>query len=93
VCHFWLHLPLADVQLDIKDLQGRPFKTLQESFEAYVTPETMDGDNKYHAGDDHGLQDARKGTIFMEFPPVLHLHLKRFEYDFQRDMQVKVCRL
>lgn len=58
--------------------------------EAYVTPEMMDGDNKYHAGDDFGLQDAKKGTIFMEFPPVLHLHLKRFEYDFQRDLQVKV---
>lgn len=79
-----------DIQLDIKDLQGRPFKNLQESFEAYVTPEMMDGDNKYHAGDDFGLQDAKKGTIFMEFPPVLHLHLKRFEYDFQRDLQVKV---
>ncbi|KAG0139390.1 hypothetical protein CROQUDRAFT_111631 [Cronartium quercuum f. sp. fusiforme G11] len=79
-----------DIQLDIKDLQGRPFKNLQESFEAYVTPEMMDGDNKYHAGDDFGLQDAKKGTIFMEFPPVLHLHLKRFEYDFQRDLQVKI---
>ncbi|KAI8455154.1 ubiquitin thiolesterase [Phakopsora pachyrhizi] len=79
-----------DVQLDIKDLQGRPFKNLQESFEAYITPEMMDGDNKYHAGDEYGLQDAKKGTIFMEFPPVLHLHLKRFEYDFQRDMQVKI---
>ena len=37
------------------------------------------------------LQDARKGVLFDDFPPVLQLQLKRFEYDFQRDMMVKVC--
>lgn len=36
------------------------------------------------------LQDARKGVLFDDFPPVLQLQLKRFEYDFQRDMMVKV---
>ena len=35
-------------------------------------------------------QDARKGVLFDSFPPVLQLQLKRFEYDFQRDMMVKV---
>lgn len=35
-------------------------------------------------------QDARKGVLFDEFPPVLQLQLKRFEYDFQRDVMVKV---
>lgn len=87
------HVPstsFTDIQLDIKDLQGRSFKNLQESFAAYVQAEVLDGDNKYHAGEKFGLQDAEKGTRFLEFPPVLHLHLKRFEYDFQRDMQVKV---
>ena len=36
------------------------------------------------------LQDARKGVLFDDFPPVLQLQLKRFEYDFQRDMMIKV---
>ena len=36
------------------------------------------------------LQDARKGILFEDFPPVLQLQLKRFEYDFQRDINVKV---
>jgi hypothetical protein len=36
------------------------------------------------------LQDARKGVLFDDFPPVLQLQLKRFEYDFQRDTMVKV---
>jgi hypothetical protein len=35
-------------------------------------------------------QDARKGVLFDSFPPVLQLQLKRFEYDFQRDIMVKV---
>ena len=37
------------------------------------------------------MQDARKGVLFDDFPPVLQLQLKRFEYDFQRDIMVKVC--
>ena len=27
------------------------------------------------------LQDAEKGILFASFPPVLHLHLMRFQYD------------
>eukprot|EP00897_Mesotaenium_endlicherianum_P006819 jgi/Mesen1/6165/ME000317S05299 len=36
------------------------------------------------------VQDARKGVSFLDFPPVLQLQLKRFEYDFARDTMVKV---
>lgn len=35
-------------------------------------------------------QDARKGILFEGFPPVLQLQLKRFEYDFMKDVMVKV---
>jgi ubiquitin carboxyl-terminal hydrolase 7 len=38
------------------------------------------------------LQDAKKGVLFIDFPPVLQLQLKRFEYDFMRDTMVKVGR-
>ncbi|KAK4790626.1 hypothetical protein SAY86_017930 [Trapa natans] len=55
----------------------------------YVEVERLEGDNKYHA-EGHGLQDAKKGVLFIDFPPVLQLHLKRFEYDFMRDTMVKV---
>ncbi|RWW19439.1 hypothetical protein GW17_00016502 [Ensete ventricosum] len=34
--------------------------------------------------------DAKKGVLFIDFPPVLQLQLKRFEYDFMRDTMVKV---
>lgn len=36
------------------------------------------------------VQNARKGVLFDDFPPVLQLQLKRFEYDFRRDIMVKV---
>lgn len=63
-------------------------KTLRDSFRDYVAVETLEGDNKYQA-EGFGLQDAKKGIVFQSFPPVLHLQLKRFEYDVQRDAMVK----
>lgn len=39
------------------------------------------------------FQDAKKGVLFIDFPPVLQLQLKRFEYDFMRDTMVKVTGL
>lgn len=73
-----------DLQLNVKG-----FKNLRESFEDLVAVEMMDGDNQYRA-EGYGLQDARKGVAFLTFPPVLHMQLKRFEYDFNRDAIVKV---
>jgi ubiquitin carboxyl-terminal hydrolase 7 len=74
----------TDIQLTIKGI-----KNLRDSFRDYVSVETLDGENKYHA-EGFGLQDARKGVIFKSFPPVLHLQLRRFEYDVEKDALVKV---
>jgi len=72
-----------DIQLNIK---GK--KSIIESFQDYIQTETLDGDNKYDAGT-FGLQDAEKGILFENFPPVLHLHLMRFQYDPVTDSSVK----
>lgn len=64
------------------------FLLVYESFNKYITTEILDGENKYDA-DEHGLQDAEKGVIFMSFPPVLYLHLMRFEYDPFIDNSIK----
>ena len=72
-----------DIQLNIK---GK--KNITESFQDYIKTENLDGDNKYDAGE-HGLQDAEKGLLFTSFPPVLHLHLMRFQYDPITDSSVK----
>lgn len=73
-----------DLQLNVSGC-----KSLDDSFKDYIQVETLEGDNKY-AAEGYGLQDAKKGVIFETFPHVLHLQLKRFEYDFQRDAMMKV---
>ncbi|XP_026420623.1 ubiquitin carboxyl-terminal hydrolase 13-like [Papaver somniferum] len=74
-----------DIQLDVKGCRD-----VVASFDKYVEVERLEGDNKYHADQQHGLQDAKKGVLFNDFPPVLQLQLKRYEYDFKRDMMVKI---
>ncbi|KAG2213843.1 hypothetical protein INT47_001112 [Mucor saturninus] len=73
-----------DIQLNVKGC-----KDLLESFKTYISEEILEGDNKYMASG-HGLQDAKKGVIFESFPPVIHLQLKRFEYDMMKDSMVKI---
>jgi len=58
-------------------------KSIYDSFKAYTAKEMLDGDNKYDAGN-LGKQDAEKGVGFNRFPPVLTIHLKRFDFDVQR---------
>lgn len=74
-----------DIQLNVRNN-----KTLDDSFKDYIQVERLEGENKYDAGQPYGLQDADKGEIFESFPPVLHLHLKRFEYDIHRDAMMKI---
>ncbi|KAJ2525997.1 ubiquitin-specific protease ubp15, partial [Coemansia sp. RSA 1933] len=73
-----------DISLNVKGCA-----TLRDAFANYCEVEMLDGENKYQA-EGHGLQDARKGMIFESFPPVLHLHLKRFEHDYTRNAMIKL---
>ncbi|KAL3422872.1 ubiquitin carboxyl-terminal hydrolase [Phlyctema vagabunda] len=74
-----------DIQLNVAGNRN-----LAMSFDDYINVETMDGENQYFAGDEFKLQDAKKGVIFESFPDVLHLQLKRFQYDFERDAMMKI---
>lgn len=76
--------PFYDVQLNVK---GK--KNIFESFKDYCAVESLEGENKYDASD-YGLQEAEKGIIFESFPPVLHLHLLRFQYDPLTDTNIKI---
>ncbi|CAH0719456.1 unnamed protein product, partial [Brenthis ino] len=64
------------------------FIKFYESFKDYISIELLDGENKYDAGE-HGLQEAEKGVRFDVFPPILHLHLMRFQYDPKSDASIK----
>ncbi|PWA52381.1 TRAF-like protein [Artemisia annua] len=73
-----------DLQLDVKGCRD-----VYASFDKYVEVELLEGDNKYRA-EEHGLQDARKKVLFIAFPPVLQLHLKRFEYNVDSTLTSKI---
>ena len=73
-----------DIQLDVKGC-----KDLVASFRKFVEVERLEGENQYEA-EGHGKQDAEKGFRFTALPPVLTIHLKRFEYDAVHDGMVKV---
>ncbi|KAJ0177121.1 hypothetical protein K1T71_007130 [Dendrolimus kikuchii] len=72
-----------DIQLSVKGKSN-----IYDSFKDYISTEVLDGDNKYDAGE-HGLQEAEKGVRFDVFPPVLHLHLMRFQYDPKTGASIK----
>mmetsp|Transcript_25454 Transcript_25454/g.35239 ORF Transcript_25454/g.35239 Transcript_25454/m.35239 type:complete len:1039 (-) Transcript_25454:237-3353(-) len=65
-----------DLQMPIEHCSN-----IYQSFEKYMMPERMEGENKYQA-EGHGLQDADRGVRFDSFPDVLELNLNRFKQDF-----------
>lgn len=73
-----------DLQLNVS---GCP--TLEDALKRYIEVELMDGDNKYRA-EGFGLQPAKRGTIFKKMPPILHLHLVRFQFSPEYMDYVKV---
>ena len=73
-----------DIQLDVKGCRD-----VYSSFQKYCEQELLAGENQYDAGTDaegqaRGKQDAEKGVVFTELPPVLTIHLKRFEFDMHQ---------
>ena len=87
-------IEVEDVSLrdeDFYDLQMpvKGCKDLYASFDEYVKEEVLDGDNQYQS-ERFGKQDAKKGVQFKVLPPVLELHLRRFEYDFATDAMAKI---
>lgn len=63
-------------------LQVQGCRDVHGSLRQFVREERLCGDNQWSTRDPElGKQDARRATRFKRLPPVLQLHLKRFEYD------------
>ena len=73
-----------DLQLNV-----RGCSTLGSAFEGYFASEVLDGDNRYSAPGE-GLQTAVRKSVIKSAPPVLMLHLKRFDFDLRLQKQTKV---
>ena len=83
------HQPCVHTQRFPPPTPHQGCRDVYESFDKYCEVELLQGDNRYST-DSHGLQDACKGLKFEVLPPVLQLHLRRFDYDYQRDAMLKV---
>ena len=62
---------------------------IHESFRRYLQPEELAGENQYR-DELYGRQDAIMEMEFVEFPPVLALHLRRFEYSTRMRKMTKI---
>ena len=56
----------------------------------YLTPETLQGENKYHCDHCGSLQDALKTMKIFEGPKYLTTTLMRFHYDRTQNRKSKV---
>ncbi|XP_052243350.1 ubiquitin carboxyl-terminal hydrolase 47-like isoform X4 [Dreissena polymorpha] len=84
-----------DMYLDIP-LVIRPFgstvtyKSIQESLNAFVQPETLDGRDQYFCEKCNKKCDAHKGLKFISFPYLLTLQMKRFDFDYSTMHRIKL---
>jgi ubiquitin carboxyl-terminal hydrolase 7 len=62
---------------------------LEGSFEMYVRPEELAGDNQYHIPG-IGPRNVKMVTNFVKFPKILHIHFRRFEFDVESGGMVKI---
>ena len=62
-------------------LQVKGMKNIEESINQLMTPELLEGDNKYFCENCNEKNEAVKGIRFKKFPDTLILSLNRYEYD------------
>lgn len=77
--------PFAAIQCDIK---GK--STLQESLQAYVDGEIMEGDNKYKCSSCDKHVNAVKRACLKDVPNNMIFHLKRFDYNLRTMQRSKI---
>lgn len=76
--------------INVCTLDVRGVSSLEESFMNFTALEPLDGSNQYDTGSSYGLQDADMFSNFIELPPVLMLHLKRFDINMETQQNSKI---
>lgn len=77
--------PFSAIQCDIK---GKT--SLQESLQAYVDGEVMEGDNKYKCSTCDRHVNAVKRACLQDIPDNLIFHLKRFDFNLRTMQRSKI---
>ena len=64
--------------------------SLQESLSAFVEPDVLDGENKYHCDQCDAKVAAEKRTCLRQLPPTVVLHLRRLDFDMEVFERLKI---
>mmetsp|Transcript_36164 Transcript_36164/g.84971 ORF Transcript_36164/g.84971 Transcript_36164/m.84971 type:complete len:1185 (+) Transcript_36164:407-3961(+) len=88
-----------DVSLAIKQFGNPvPISSVEEGLEAFIKAETLEGDNQYQLDPEPEkgrpekmMVDAKKGLQITDFPYVLTLQLKRFDFDHATMRRIKIA--
>eukprot|EP00800_Vazella_pourtalesii_P017424 TRINITY_DN52_c0_g1_i6.p1 TRINITY_DN52_c0_g1~~TRINITY_DN52_c0_g1_i6.p1 ORF type:complete len:1401 (+),score=392.26 TRINITY_DN52_c0_g1_i6:46-4248(+) len=85
------HDTFLDIPLVIKPFGSTTaFVSVEEALEAFIEPETLEGDNQYQCENCSKKCDAHKGLKFTKFPYLLTLQLKRFDFDYTTMHRIKL---
>ncbi|XP_046853983.1 probable ubiquitin carboxyl-terminal hydrolase FAF-X [Xenia sp. Carnegie-2017] len=76
--------PFIALTIDIRNHQN-----LIESLDQFVKGDLLEGANAYHCDKCNKKIDTVKRMCFKKLPKVLAIQLKRFDYDWERDVAVK----
>lgn len=79
-----------DLQVAVRGFGSiRPIASVIEGLRFFLKPESLDGANQYELAPGQKV-DAWKGLRLAQLPPLLMVHLKRFEMDYATMRNVKV---
>ncbi|GAB0088457.1 Ubiquitin carboxyl-terminal hydrolase [Sergentomyia squamirostris] len=80
-----------DIPLSVKPFGSTvAYGSVEEALRAFVQPETLEENNQYSCDTCNKKCNAHKGLKFSQFPYVLTLHLKRFDFDYQTLRRIKL---
>lgn len=65
-------------------------KNVQEALTSFCQGEMLEGDNAYHCAQCDKKVDTLKRTVVKELPRFMIVSLKRFEFDLERFVRVKI---
>eukprot|EP01080_Neovahlkampfia_damariscottae_P001684 gene1684-453_t len=77
--------PIIGISLDVKNK-----KNIQESLDNYIKGDRLEGENQYYSEHEGRHVDAVKTYSILKLPEILTLHLKRFEFDYERRKNNKI---
>jgi len=84
------HTRTRDENFFILSLDVKGKKSVQESLQAFVAGEMLDGDNKFQCATCQRKVDTLKRVCIQTPPNNLILHLKRFDFDLDNGIKIKI---